>query len=129
MTLISEGSYSPKFLAAEPDGLKRSNLLQDNLSINGWEVIQDCVEFAPGEVSQIHSHPGEEIIYVLNSMLKYEIKGQPTATLTVGKSILIPAGAIHRATNVGEGNASELATYILEKGKQFFTLQPCNALP
>jgi hypothetical protein len=30
---------------------------------------------------------------------------------------LIPAGAIHAAKNVGSGNAAELATYIVEKGK------------
>jgi hypothetical protein len=30
---------------------------------------------------------------------------------------VIPAGAIHTAKNVGTGNAAELATYIVEKGK------------
>jgi quercetin dioxygenase-like cupin family protein len=30
---------------------------------------------------------------------------------------MVPAGAVHWVRNVGSGNAAELATYIVEKGK------------
>ena len=33
----------------------------------------------------------------------------------------IPAGAIHAVRNVGSGNAAELATYVVEKGKPLLT--------
>ena len=38
-------------------------------------------------------------------------------TLKAGEVLFIPAGTIHAAKNVGSGNAAELATYIVEKGK------------
>jgi quercetin dioxygenase-like cupin family protein len=42
-------------------------------------------------------------------------------TVTAGQAFLIPAGAIHNATNKGSGTARILATYIVEKGKPLAT--------
>lgn len=38
-------------------------------------------------------------------------------TLKAGDVLFIPAGAIHAVKNVGSGNWTELATYVVEKGK------------
>jgi quercetin dioxygenase-like cupin family protein len=43
-------------------------------------------------------------------------------TLDVGDVLFIPAGVIHSATNTGAGNGTELATYIVEKGKLLVTV-------
>jgi quercetin dioxygenase-like cupin family protein len=64
-----------------------------------------------------HSHPGEEIAYVLEGSLEYQVEGKPPVTLKAGEVLFIPAGTIHAAKNVGSGNGAELATYIVEKGK------------
>jgi quercetin dioxygenase-like cupin family protein len=45
-------------------------------------------------------------------------------TLQAGDVLFIPAGTIHAAKNVGSGNAAELATYIVEKGKPILELVP-----
>ena len=34
----------------------------------------------------------------------------------------VPAGVIHAVRNVGNGNAAELATYVVEKGKPLITV-------
>ena len=39
-------------------------------------MIQVRVDFAPATSPPMHSHPGEEIIYVLEGTLEYEIGGQ-----------------------------------------------------
>jgi len=69
-----------------------------------------------------HTHPGEEIIYVLEGSLEYEVEGKPPVTLKAGGVLFIPAGTIHAAKNVGSTNAAELATYIVEKGKPLLAL-------
>jgi quercetin dioxygenase-like cupin family protein len=69
-----------------------------------------------------HSHPGEEIAYVIEGLLEYRVEGKPTVTLKPGDTLFIPAGAIHAARNVGSGNAAELATYIVEKEKPLVVL-------
>jgi quercetin dioxygenase-like cupin family protein len=46
------------------------------------------------------------------------VRGRGAAGDAQGGDVLfIPAGTIHAAKNVGSGNAVELATYVLEKGK------------
>jgi quercetin dioxygenase-like cupin family protein len=64
-----------------------------------------------------HWNPGEEIVYVLEGSLEYEVEGKPPVMLKAGEVLFIPAGTIHAAKNVGSGNGAELATYVVEKGK------------
>ena len=80
------------------------------------------VDFGPGAAFGKHTHPGEEIIYVLEGSLEYEIEGKPPVTLEAGDVFFVPAGTIHAARNVGTSNAAELATYVVEKGKPVLTL-------
>ena len=49
--------------------------------------------------------------------MEYQIEGQQSRTYKAGEALTVPAGAIHAVKNVGCGNAAELATYIVEKGK------------
>ena len=102
---------------AQPPGIKRTDLLQNDLSVPGREIVQVRVDFAPGVAFGKHSHPGEEIAYVLEGSLEYQFEGKPPVTLKAGEALFIPAGTMHSAKNVGKGNGSELATYIVEKGK------------
>ena len=69
-----------------------------------------------------HKHPGEEIIYVLEGTLQYDIDGQPSITASAGDALTVPAETPHAVRNVGTGNAAELATYVVEAGKQFLVL-------
>ena len=80
------------------------------------------VELAPGVAFPKHTHPGEEIIYVLEGALEYAVEGKPPMTLKAGEVLFIPAGTIHSAKNVGSGNGVELATYVVEKGKPLVLL-------
>ena len=48
-------------------------------------------------------------------------------TLKAGEALFIPAGTIHSAKNVGTGNAAELATYLVEKGKPLVAFGPVSA--
>ena len=102
---------------AQAPGITRTDLQQHDLSVPGREVVQVRVDFAPGAAFPRHRHPGEEIINVLEGSLEYEVEGKPPVTLKAGDVLFIPAGTIHAAKNVGSGNAAELATYVLEKGK------------
>jgi quercetin dioxygenase-like cupin family protein len=103
--------------AQEAAGTKRTDLQRHDLSIPGREAVQAIVAFAPGVTAPAHTHPGEEIIYVLEGALEYQVEGKPPVTLKAGEVLFIPAGTTHSAKNVGSGNAAELATYVVEKGK------------
>jgi quercetin dioxygenase-like cupin family protein len=107
---------------AQLPGVGRTDLLQHDLSVPGREVVQVRVDFGPGVVAPRHSHPGEEIVYVIEGSLEYQLDGKPPVTLKAGDVLFIPAGTIHAVKNVGSGNAAELATYIVEKGRPLVVL-------
>jgi quercetin dioxygenase-like cupin family protein len=83
----------------------------------GPSIIRSTPALDPGVTSPKHWHPGEEIIYVLEGSLEYQVEGKPPVTLKAGDVLFVPAGTIHAAKNVGSGNGAELATYVVEKGK------------
>ena len=107
--------------AQQPPGIKRTDLQQHDLSIPGHEVVQARVDIGPEAPFVKHTHPGEEIIYVLEGSLEYQIEGQESKTFNAGDALTVPAGAVHAVRNVGSGNAAELATYVVEKGKPILT--------
>ncbi len=102
---------------AQQAGLKRTDLQRHDLNVPGYEVVQVRIDFAPGAVASGHSHPGEETIYVLQGVLEYQVAGKLPVTLKAGEVLFVPAGVVHGAKNVGKGEARELATYTVEKGK------------
>ncbi|MFY9551814.1 MAG: cupin domain-containing protein [Thermoanaerobaculia bacterium] len=107
---------------AQAPGITRTDLQRHDLSVPGREVVQVRVAFSPGVVAPRHSHPGEEIVYELEGSLEYRLEGKPPVTLKAGEVLFIPAGTIHEVKNVDSGDAAELATYIVEKGKPLLVL-------
>ncbi len=102
----------------------RTDLQRHDLSVPGHEAVQAIVGFDEGVVAPRHTHPGEEIIYVLEGTLEYQVEGQPPKTLKAGDVLFVPARTIHSARNVGTGHAAELATYVVEKGKPLLVPAP-----
>ena len=103
-------------------GLWRTDLQHHDLSVPGREVIQNRVEIGPEAPVVRHKHPGEEVVYVLEGSLEYAIDGQLPRTYDAGEALLVPAETVHSVRNVGTGNAAELATYVVEKGKPFLVV-------
>ena len=121
VTVAVAGALALQSVRAQQPGVKRSELQRHDLSVPGREVIQVRVDLEPGVTFPSHTHPGEEIIYVIEGTWDYVIDGKPV-TARAGDVLFVPAGAIHSAKNAGSGMASELATYIVEKGKPLLTL-------
>jgi quercetin dioxygenase-like cupin family protein len=103
-------------------GLKRTDLQRHDLSVPGREVIQNRVDIGPEAPPIKHKHPGEEIIYVLEGTLEYQIEGQPAMRYAAGDVLLVPSDTVHSVRNVGTGNAADLATYFVEKGRPFLVV-------
>jgi quercetin dioxygenase-like cupin family protein len=101
---------------AQENGVVRLNIVKSDLSTHGKEVVQVRVDFGPGVSAPNHRHPGEEVAFVLEGTIEYKLQGRETVTLKAGQALAIPAGVPHSAKNVGNDKASELATYIVEKG-------------
>jgi quercetin dioxygenase-like cupin family protein len=117
---MSEGGEA--MAVQQAPGINRTDLQTHDLSIPGRIVIQNRVELSPEAPAVRHKHPGEEIIYVLEGTLEYAIDGHPPQTYSAGEALMVPAETVHAVRNVGSGNASELATYVVEKQKPFLVV-------
>jgi quercetin dioxygenase-like cupin family protein len=96
---------------------KRTVLQQQDISAPGRQAVMVLGEFQPGGGPGPHTHPGEEISYVVEGSVVLEQTGKPNVTVKAGESFIIPAGVVHNATNRGTGIAKIVATYVIEKGK------------
>jgi len=122
-TLVVAGGLALQIAQAQlPPGIKRTDLLRNDLSVPGREVVQARVDIEPGVTSDKHWHPGEELVYVIEGTLEYQVEGKVPVTLKAGEVLYIPARAVHAAKNVGKDNGAELATYFVEKGKPLSTI-------
>jgi quercetin dioxygenase-like cupin family protein len=106
---------------AQQSGFKRTVIQQGDLSMAGHESVTAVAEFQPGGTVGRHTHPGEEVGYILEGTIVLEQEGKPAVTLGPGKTFFIPAGTVHNATNRGTIPARVLANYIVEKGKPLAT--------
>ena len=122
MSTTEDGSNGASRRVQQALGRWRTDLQQHDLSVDGHEVIHARVDLGPEGPLVKHTHPGEEIIYILEGSLEYQVDGQPTRTYNAGDALTVPAGVVHAVRNVGSGNAAELATYVVEKAKPLITV-------
>lgn len=108
--------------AQQMAGLTRTEVLRHEHSVPGTEVIQVRVDFPAHSTAPAHSHPGEEIAYVLEGTMEYALEGREPVVLKTGDAVYIPAGVNHSVRVLGEGKASELATYIVKKDQPLVKL-------
>ena len=111
-------------LGAQQPTIKRTELQRGDLSTPGREAIMGKGEIPTGGATGRHTHPGEEVSYVLSGTLVLEVDGKPSRKLKAGDVFLIPAGTVHNGVNGGSDTATVIATYIVEKGKPLTTPVP-----
>jgi len=80
----------------------------------------------PGGHTGWHTHPGEEVGYIVTGTVEMAIDGRATLTLQAGDGFLIPPRTPHNARDVGPGTGHMLSTYIVEAGQPLasFTGEP-----
>ena len=115
------GLLGVQTLSAQQPGFKRVQLQRGDLSVAGYEAVMVSAEFDPDGVVGRHTHPGEEMGYIIEGTVQLEIDGKPPLISKAGDVYFIPAGAVHTAKNIGTTQAKVLATYIVEKGKSLST--------
>ena len=102
-------------------GLERKVLLQQDLTIPGYETLLVAVTLAVGGREGRHTHAATLVGQVLEGELTLEQEGLPTRTYRAGDSILIKPGQIHEGINKGTTPIRALVTFIAEKGKPLTT--------
>jgi quercetin dioxygenase-like cupin family protein len=97
--------------------LARTEIQRAGSSFPGREIVQVRTDIPVGVASGWHTHPGEEVGYILAGTVQMEIDGHPTRVLTAGDGFLVPPRVAHNATDLGPGTGQMLSTYIVEIGE------------
>ena len=92
-----------------------------DVSVPGREAIIVRAEIPPGAHVGRHTHPGEEISYVIEGQGEILIDGKAPLKVKAGDGFVIPNGAIHDARNTGSIPLKLSVVYLLEKGKPIAT--------
>ncbi len=110
---------------AQNPGITRTIINRKDISMPGREAVIAKVEIAPGTAAGRHTHPGEEISYILEGEGEILIDGQPVQKVKAGDSFIIPAGAIHDARNTGTQPMRLVGIYLVaRKSKPMATPAP-----
>jgi len=85
VSIFAVGSaFALQLASAQQPGVKRTELQRHDLSIPGREMVQVRVEVDPGVALPVHTHPGEEIVYILEGTWEYHVEGRDIMTLKAG---------------------------------------------
>ena len=101
--------------------LHRTEIQRSTSSIPGRIIVQVRTEIPAGVASGWHTHPGEEVGYIVAGTVQMEIREQPTLTLHPGDGFLIPPRTPHNALDLGPDTGQMLSTYIVEDGEPIAT--------
>jgi quercetin dioxygenase-like cupin family protein len=106
---------------AQAQSSKRTEVTKGDLTGTNMEIVVGIVEVPPGASGVLHTHPGEEAYYVIDSA---------TAETPDGKQVVFDAGTSkinvrevpHGAFKVtGDKTLKLLTVHVVDKGKAMFT--------
>jgi quercetin dioxygenase-like cupin family protein len=114
-------------LLAQTPALQRTIVQTQDVSVPGREAVVARVEVAPGGVAGWHTHPGDEISYVMEGEVELLVAGKPPKTYKAGEGFVIPAGTVHSAKNTGSTPVKLVGVFVVDKGKPLATPAPAPA--
>ncbi len=111
-------------LMAQNSAIKRTVVKSGDVSVPGREAVIANVEIAPGGFAGRHTHPGDEISYVLAGDGEILMDGSAPLKVKPGDGFIIPGGTKHDAHNTGAQPLRLVGVYVVEKGKPLATPAP-----
>ncbi len=111
-------------LLGQNSAIKRTVVKSGDVSVPGRQAVIANVEIAPGGFAGRHTHPGDEISYVLAGEGEILMEGNPPLKVKPGDGFIIPGGTKHDAHNTGTQPLRLVGVYVVEKGKPLATPAP-----
>jgi quercetin dioxygenase-like cupin family protein len=118
------GAICAGVLYAQNPGLQRTIVERADVSVPGREAVVARVEIAPGVTAGRHTHPGDEVSYVLDGEVELLVEGKPAQLVKAGQAFVIPAGVKHDAHNPGTVPVKLVGVYVVDKGQPLATPAP-----
>jgi quercetin dioxygenase-like cupin family protein len=118
---LNAAADTPKAAAPVRTLLER----HDQSGVPGTEIVLGTAMLPAGSGFPYHTHPGDEIGYVMKGSVILQTRGQPDRTLKAGDSFFNPRGAVHTLiTTPGGDGGTVVSTWIVDKGQPLATPVP-----
>lgn len=107
------------------DHLQRTEVQRrSSSSISGRDIVQVLTKIPPQTESGWHTHPGEEVGYIIAGDVEMRVGDDPPIALAAGDGFTIPPDVAHNARDVGDQTGIMLSTYLVRTGEPVVTLHP-----
>ena len=111
------------FYAVAQEPLVRKPLQKSEFPGDQWATYTTLLTVAPNAPIPRHSHPGIEMIYIIEGEATLTMEGKPDTLLKAGDSILVPTGVVHGGKN-GDKPSKIITTHVVDKSKPLSTPAP-----
>jgi quercetin dioxygenase-like cupin family protein len=101
--------------------IKRTPVLTADVAAPGQQAVVVRGEIDGGVSAPRHTHPGDEISYVMEGEVELLIDGEPPRLVKAGEAFVVPAGKVHGARNPGSAPLRFLGVYVVDKSKPLAT--------
>jgi quercetin dioxygenase-like cupin family protein len=108
-------------VGAQQPTVERKVLLQQDVTIPGYQNVFVAVMIPVGGREGRHTHPGTAVVHVTEGALTLDHDGRPTATYKAGETFSVDAGKVHEGINKGSAPVRAIASFVVEKGKPLTT--------
>ncbi len=122
--VLLAAAFACGVLYAQTSGIQRTIVKRGDVSVEGREAVVARVEIAPGVQAGRHTHPGDEISYVLEGEGEILLEGAAPLAVKAGDAFIIPKGVKHDARNTGKEPMKLIGVYVVEKGQPLATPTP-----
>lgn len=113
------GVMGTQVLAGKEELAKGTILQRVELAgAKGKEAVLVLRELPPGKESGKHTQSGNEVAYILEGSVAFEVQGKPPVTLKAGDSFQTGPRQVHNVKNASTtAPVKVLVFYMVEKGK------------
>ncbi|MFC7360135.1 cupin domain-containing protein [Nocardioides astragali] len=122
---------APASRMAHRDGLtgrlQRTEVQRLPSSIPGRDIVQVLTQIPSQTESGWHTHPGEEVGYIIAGHVEMIVGDDPPLALAAGDGFTVPPDVAHNARDVGDHVGVMLSTYLVRTGEPVATLHPAPA--
>ena len=124
LAFVDDGRITPA--NAEEATIKRTELMNVTLGVaDGIDGVMMISELPPNGVAPRHTHPADELSYVLEGAIELEIDGQAPVVYEAGQTYHIPPGVVHAARNPSDSVTTKILVFwTAEAGQPLTTPAP-----
>lgn len=108
-------------VGAQQPAVERKVLLQQDVSIPGYQNVLVAVMIPAGGREGRHTHPGTAVVHVLDGVLTLDHDGRATTSYKAGETFYVDADKVHEGINKGSAPVRAIASFVVEKGKPLTT--------